>query len=67
MWAEAYLEQACSDWQVWQLLRSQKLPSCHALHYLQMTCERLGKAFLNLLKIVNLVQQNFYRLFTKKI
>lgn len=46
MWAEAYLEQARSDWQVWELIRQQELPSCHALHYLQMTCEKLGKAFL---------------------
>jgi len=29
-----------------QLIRKQKLPGCHALHYLQMTCEKLGKAFL---------------------
>lgn len=46
MWAEAYLEQARTDWQMWQVIRNQKLPDCHALHYLQMTCEKLGKAFL---------------------
>ena len=46
MWAEAYLEQARSDWQVWELIRQHELPNCHALHYLQMTCEKLGKAFL---------------------
>jgi len=46
MWSDAYLEQARSDWQMWQLIRAQKLPDCHALHYLQMTCEKLGKAFL---------------------
>jgi hypothetical protein len=46
VWADAYLEQARSDWQVWDLIRQHELPSCHALHYLQMTCEKLGKAFL---------------------
>jgi hypothetical protein len=46
VWADAYLEQARSDWQVWELIRQQELPSCHALHYLQMACEKLGKAFL---------------------
>ena len=46
MWAEAYLEQARTDWRMWRLIRNQKLPDCHALHYLQMTCEKLGKAFL---------------------
>ena len=46
MWARAFLEQARSDWQMWQLIHSQKLPGCHELHYLQMTCEKLGKAFL---------------------
>ncbi len=46
MWARAFLEQARSDWQMWQHIHSQKLPGCHELHYLQMTCEKLGKAFL---------------------
>jgi hypothetical protein len=46
VWAEAYLEQARSDWLMWQSIRKQDLPPCHALHYLQMTCEKLGKAFL---------------------
>ena len=46
MWAEAFLEQARSDWQMCQLIRDQKLPGCHELHHLQMTCEKLGKAFL---------------------
>ncbi|MFQ5633441.1 MAG: hypothetical protein ACE5I1_32135 [bacterium] len=46
MWANAFLQQAQSDWQMWQHIRDQKLPACHALHYLQMTSEKLGKAFL---------------------
>ena len=46
MWGEAYLEQARSDWQVWQIIHQYGLPSCHELHYLQMACEKLGKAFL---------------------
>ncbi len=46
MWADAYLEQARSDWQVWELVRGHEMPACHALHYLQMTGEKLGKAFL---------------------
>lgn len=46
MWAEAYLEQARADWRMLQLIREYEAPDCHALHYLQMTCEKLGKAFL---------------------
>ena len=46
MWAEAFLEQARSDWLIWKLIREQEVPDCHAMHYLQMTCEKLGKAFL---------------------
>ncbi len=46
MWSEAFLEQARSDWEMWQLIHEREAPDCHALHYLQMTCEKLGKAFL---------------------
>jgi len=46
VWAKAYLEQARSDWQMWRVVHDQKRPDCHQLHYLQMTCEKLGKAFL---------------------
>ena len=46
MWADAFLEQARSDWQMWEIIRQQELPDCHELHYIQMTCEKLGKAFL---------------------
>jgi hypothetical protein len=43
-----FLVQARSDFQVFELLRSQRekkeLPSCHALHYLQMATEKFAKA-----------------------
>jgi hypothetical protein len=41
-----FLVQARADFAVFELLRSQaKLPACHALHYLQMATELLGKAY----------------------
>jgi hypothetical protein len=40
-----FLVQARSDFSVFELLRKQPgLPPCHALHYLQMATELLGKA-----------------------
>jgi hypothetical protein len=40
-----FLVQARTDFEVFELLRSQPgLPACHALHYLQMATELLGKA-----------------------
>ncbi len=45
-WCEAYLLQARSDWQVYQILQQQPVEECHSLHYLQMATEKLGKAFL---------------------
>lgn len=40
-----FLAQAKSDFVVFQMLRAQEtLPSCHALHYLQMVTELLGKS-----------------------
>lgn len=40
-----FLVQARTDYAVFDLLKKQaKLPSCHALHYLQMATELLGKA-----------------------
>lgn len=38
-----YWIQARSDWKVFMLLKGQ--PICHRLHYLQMSTEKLGKAF----------------------
>ena len=43
--ANAYYRQASSDWQVYRTLEAGKLPRCHALHYLQMACEKLAKAY----------------------
>jgi hypothetical protein len=40
-----FLVQARTDFAVFELLRGQpELPACHALHYLQMATELLGKA-----------------------
>jgi hypothetical protein len=36
--AGAFIKQARSDWEVYQ-------PLCHRLHYLQMACEKLAKAY----------------------
>jgi hypothetical protein len=44
--ADAFYRQASSDWQTFELLLEKKdLPLCHALHYLQMACEKLAKAY----------------------
>jgi hypothetical protein len=44
--ADAFIAQARSDWQVYRLLsQTADTPVCHALHYLQMTCEKLAKAY----------------------
>src|SRR4051794_872509 len=42
-----FLVQARTDFAVFNLLKKQSnLPACHALHYLQMATEMLGKAYL---------------------
>lgn len=46
MWDNAYLEQARSDWEIYQMLTKYSYPACHELHYLQMTTEKVGKAAL---------------------
>jgi hypothetical protein len=43
--AEAFYEQARSDWSVYGHLTKLGLPRCHELHYLQMACEKLAKAY----------------------
>jgi hypothetical protein len=43
--ARAFYEQASSDWSVYDALTKLALPRCHQLHYLQMACEKLGKAY----------------------
>ncbi len=46
VWMKAFLEQARSDWQAYQLVYHSTLPPCHAMHYLQMATEKLAKAAL---------------------
>jgi hypothetical protein len=44
--AEAFIAQARSDWSVHHLLAERKdVVACHELHYLQMVCEKLAKAY----------------------
>jgi hypothetical protein len=44
--AQAFIDQARSDWSVRGLLAERKdAPICHELHYLQMACEKLAKAY----------------------
>lgn len=44
--AEAFIAQARSDWGVQRLLSEEKdVAVCHRLHYLQMVCEKLAKAY----------------------
>ena len=38
-------QQAKSDHQVFQRLRSEGVAQCHSLHYLQMVTEKLAKAY----------------------
>lgn len=45
-WASAFALQSQSDWQVYNLLAGEsRLPDCHELHYLQMACEKIAKAY----------------------
>jgi hypothetical protein len=46
MWSDAFLIQAQSDWQIYEHLEKMSFSRCHALHYLQMTTEKLAKAYL---------------------
>ena len=43
--AGAFIRQARSDWFVYRHLAGQGIPPCHPLHYLQMACEKLAKAY----------------------
>lgn len=44
--ADAFYRQASSDWQVCERLAAVAgLPPSHQLHYLQMACEKLAKAY----------------------
>lgn len=45
-WASAYAQQSNSDFTVYLLLASlPDVPLCHSLHYLQMACEKIAKAY----------------------
>lgn len=45
-WANAFALQSRSDWQVYNLLAGESyLADCHELHYLQMACEKIAKAY----------------------
>ena len=46
MWADAFILQARSDWQLYEHLKRSNFPDCHALHYLQMATEKLAKAYV---------------------
>ena len=44
--ADAFIAQARSDWGVYRVLAMQEgVVVCHSLHYLQMSCEKLAKAY----------------------
>lgn len=45
-WAQAYITQARSDWALFERLQVMAdVAPCHRLHYLQMACEKLAKAY----------------------
>jgi len=46
MWSQVFVQQARSDWEVFEHLRQTAFPRCHMLHYLQMASEKLAKAYL---------------------
>ncbi len=44
--ATAFIAQSRSDWSVYRhLIERLEFPVCHGLHYLQMACEKLAKAY----------------------
>ena len=46
-WARAYGEQAKADMEAYNVLSAvPRLPLCQSLHFLQMACEKLCKAYL---------------------
>jgi hypothetical protein len=45
-WHEAFLRQARSDQAIRQRLNHPSVENSHRLHYLQMVCEKVAKAFL---------------------
>lgn len=54
-WAEGFATQARSDWQTYELFAAKEgLAPCHRLHYLQMACEKIAKAYRLRLKGVDI-------------
>lgn len=46
IWGAAFAKQARSDWHIYQHLAAEvDSPDCHTLHYLQMACEKIAKAY----------------------
>jgi len=46
-WADAYAQQSASDFEVYEILAGEpSIPTCHRMHYLQMTCEKIAKAYM---------------------
>jgi hypothetical protein len=46
-WATAYAAQSASDFALFEMLSSMAgIPRCHLLHYLQMACEKISKAYM---------------------
>lgn len=46
-WSRAYAKQAKADFETWDALQgNMAVPACHKLHFLQMACEKLCKAYL---------------------
>lgn len=43
--ALAFMAQARSDWHAYRVLNEAHVAMCHRLHYLQMACEKLAKAY----------------------
>ena len=47
-WSNAFMRQADSDLAVYDVLAARsenEVPRCHSLHYLQMACEKVAKAY----------------------
>jgi hypothetical protein len=46
-WARGYARQASADFETWETLQAiDSVPECHRLLFLQMSCEKLTKAYL---------------------
>lgn len=46
-WTQSFAKQSLSDFEMYSLLlKTESVVECHRLHYLQMACEKIGKAYL---------------------